>query len=194
MVNDRVFKLIEKFVALATEPHINEQYQAQRDMLSEFHEQFYGGIRSIISELGGDVLVLRGRKFEPSILKMLTKVHNDLVAITREINPDKPYIAAEKLVAYVLDKPNSHIIENLNFLTKHHVKTTNVDVKSTPSFSNPKMQSLDKLKVLAHHLKQFMSQHTLLADPNPISISPHIKENLEEVPAFFAGKEDKTKA
>lgn len=193
--NEKVFKLIEKFVVLAEqEAPTNMKYQAQREKLAQFYDYFTGNLRAITNELGGDIVVLRERKFNSKMLKMMSDVYQDLIELGKSISSEKPYDAAEKLVNYVLNKPTGPVIDNLDFLAKHHLKTTNVDFLEDKMLKHPQIRSLDKLKILSNQLSKFMAENPLILPPSPSGPpSPRIMETMEDIPSFTAGEEDKTR-
>jgi hypothetical protein len=171
--------MVEEFVALAIDP---------RQEITKFQHQLHDGVRTITGELSGDIAILKERQFDANALKLLAKLHYELIDIIKSLHPDNPYAAAEKLVHVVLEEPSMSIIGRLNSLVKHHLETTNIAFKVFPSVElrHPEAHSLDKLKTLATHLKDFMTQH-------PIKPTNILHENMQDVPAFTAGKEEATK-
>src|SRR6185369_1605544 len=110
---EKVLQMADRFITLAEgeddggtvikTPH-NLEYQAQRTRLFDFFESFRGKLRRIINEMGGDLFVLQERNFDRKTFKRLSVVYQKLIEIYKETNGNKPYIAAEKLVHYVLDE------------------------------------------------------------------------------------------
>jgi hypothetical protein len=178
MFYNRVYKLIDEFVSQAEKEETKAidygQALQERQMLMDFGWDFNRKLGAIISELGGEFLTLKERHFDPKLLQMLAKVHKELIEIKIKLTQHNPYEAATKLVHYVLSKPVAPIIDNLDFLAKHHLSTTNVDFESGKFLAHPQMRSLDKLKSLALELKKFMDEHQV--QPLPI------KTLVEEVP------------
>lgn len=194
MKNQKLFEMVEKFAALSDRPGTNNEFQAQRERLAKFYDKFSNDLRRIRNELGSEIGTLKERNFDPKMFRLLIKVYHTLIELYKETDPEKPYIAAEKLVHYVLDKPNAPYIDNLDFLAKHHLKQTNVDFKAGPIMGHPEMRSLDELKRLAMELRAFMAQHPLILPPSPSNPPIGFNEVLKDVPAFLAGKDDKTRA
>lgn len=208
MKNQKLLDAIDKFAAMMDLPptkvspgsqlpgvNDNEQFAQQRERLAQFYEHFTSSLRRIRNELESEIGTLRMRNFDPKMWKLLVKVFQTVVEIYRETNPEKPYIAAEKLVHYVLDRQTAMYIDNLDFLAKHHLKETNVDFKASPVLGHPQMRSLDALKALAHELRQFMERYPLvkpLTTPPPRMGLPEIAQDIGSEQK--AGKEDKTKA
>lgn len=196
----KVLEMAEKFVTLAEEqggttiktPHDGE-YQAQRNRLSDFYDQFSRQLRIIINEMGGDLFTLKTREFDHKMFKMFGNVYQNLIDISKEVKENKPYIAAEKLVHYVLERPNSIVLENLEFLAKHHTESTNVDFAPNKALRHPEIRSIDALKKLALHLRKYMAANPLIVPPGQSTLPPPRPiENVQVVPAFRAGQEDKT--
>lgn len=195
MKYQKVFEMLEKFTALAAyQAPVNVEYQNQRDRLAKFYEHFHGKLRAIINGLDGEIRILKERKFDNKMMKLLVKVHQDLLSIYKETDKDNPYLAATKLVHYVLEGPNKHIIDNLDFLAKHHLQQTNVDFMSGKILQNPQILTLATVKELAEHLKNFMAQHPMIQPPAPLVSAPvTLEQNLQDVPAFFSKEDEKTK-
>lgn len=191
--------MADRFIALAEgdgtyvkTPH-NLEYQDQRTRLSEFYDNFRTQLRRIIGEMGSDLFTLKERQFDPKMFKMFGNAYQNLIDINKEINEDKPYIAAEKLVHYVLERPNSIVLENLDFLAKHHTQVTNVDVGPSKMLKHPEIRSIDALKKFALHLRTFMAENPLIQPPGqsapPAARLPDI---VKEYPEFKAEQGDKT--
>lgn len=198
MPHKRLYKMVDQLVSIADtvvyQTPDNSQFQAQREMLMKFHDKFRGTLYNIIHQLEGEILVLRERNFDPRLLKMFHKLHQELIEKAKEISPEKPYEAAEKLVKYITERPSASVIDNLDFLGKDFIAKTNVDFKAGPILQHPQMRSLDNLKTLAIHLQQFMQEHPLVMPPSASSPPPaRLTETMEEVPAFTAGKEEVTR-
>lgn len=194
MKNQKLLELADKFADLAQKSPINVEFHAQRQRFSDFFEMFRKNLRTIVGEMGSEITTLKARDFDPKMLAMLNKVYHDVIEIYRTTKQDDPYAAAGKLVQLVLEKPNGPIIDNLDFLAKHHLKQTNVDFGESESLRHPQMRSLELLKTLAGHLKQFMATYPLVKPPSQ-SIRPvSLKENVMEItPDDKAGPEDVTK-
>lgn len=192
----KVLEMAERFVTIAEETVLqspaNIEYKAQRDKLSQFYDMFYRQLRAIISEMGSDLGTLKMRGFDTAMWQMFGKVYHNLIDISKQINEDKPYIAGEKFVHYVLGKEGAMTLDNLNFLIKHHLQKTNVDFVPSKSFKHPEARSLELAKKLAMHVKKFMEENPLIESPSISKPPSGLPETLKDVPAFFAGKEDLT--
>jgi hypothetical protein len=203
--NHKLLEKIDKFAIMAEVPITrvfpdsklpitkNEAFQQQRERLSKFYEHFNNNLRRIRNELDNDLANLKQRSFDPQMLKLFIKIYDNVLNIFKEINPEKPYEAAEKLASYVLDKPNAPYINNLDFLGKQHLLQTNVDFKAGLVMQHPQLRGLDDLKMLAHEARKFMERFPLLKPPSPSNPPLGLGEVMKDIPAFLAGKEDKTK-
>jgi hypothetical protein len=198
----KVLEMAEKFVTLAEEPggtaiktpH-NLEYQAERNRLIEFYDHFTRQLRIIINEMGSNLGTLKAREFDHKMFKMLGSAYQSLIDIYKEAKENKPYIAAEKLVRYTLERPNNIVLDNLDFLAKHHMQNTNVDFKPSKALRHPEFHSIDDLKRLALELKKYMAENPLITAPGQSTLPPpRLVENVQPVPDFRAGQEEKTNA
>jgi hypothetical protein len=195
----KILEMAEKFVTLADEgtPH-NQEYQEQRTKLSDFYDHFYRQLRAIVNEMGGDLFMLRERKFDPKMFGIFSKVYQELITLSKSIQEDKPYRAAEKLISYVTDRPTKMVLDNLNFLAKHHLQVTNEDFVPSARLQHPKIRSIDALNALAAQLKKHMEQNPLIVPPGmsktetPTEPPPAKRRDLFG-PENTLGRDDKTK-
>jgi hypothetical protein len=204
--NQKLLEAIDKFAVMAEVPITrvspgskppmpsdNEAFQQQRERLAKFYEHFNDGLRRVRNELGNDFANLKERGFDRQMLKLFAKVYDNVLNIFKEMRSEKPYGAAEKLASYVLDKPNAPYIDNLDFLGKHHLLKTNVDFKAGPVVGHPELRGLDDLKRLAHEARGFMERFPLLKPLSPSNPPIGFGESMKDIPAWTAGKDDKTK-
>ena len=195
MKNQKLFEMIEKFAELSDRPPANNEFQAQRERMAKFYENFSTDLRRIRNEMGSELGTLKQRAFDTAMFRLLAKVYDTLTDFHKQIDPEKPYIAAEKLVHYVLDKPNAPYIDNLDFLAKHHLKKTNVDFGAGKTLIHPEMRSLDKLKILAHEARTFMARYPLImpfTQSNPPVSLPDIVQDKGPQVEQKPGEEAKT--
>jgi hypothetical protein len=188
MSNHNVLELVKKYSAAQTS--LNQQFQEQRVQLSKFYEYFSNKLRKILLEMESDQFTLKERNFDPGMLRLLAHMIGTLTSIKHELNEGKPYIAAQKLVEYIMGHTGRSIIENLEFLSQHHLKNTSIDLKPHSLLKEPEIHSFKQLQSLANYLKIYMIGHPLVtapSEPPPAFLPPQ-----EDIPAFFAGKEDKT--
>jgi hypothetical protein len=197
MKYQKVFEMAEKFATLSGgtvfKTPADKEYQAQRDRFQKFSDHFKRNLKVIINEMSGELHTLKERNFNSKMMQLFARVYNILIEIFKMIDETKPYIAAEKLVHYITERPNSAVIDNLDFLAKHHLKKTNVDFRAGPTLSQPEIRSLDMIKKLSIQLREHMAKYPVLAPMQSSEVPIGLEKNLEVVPAFLAGESDKTK-
>jgi hypothetical protein len=193
----KVLEMAESFVTLAEEggtkiaPVPRNEYQEQREKMSDFFDHFTTQMRRLIGEMGNDLHTLKERRFDSKMFKVFGDVYQSLISIFKEIKEDKPYIAAEKLVRFVSDK--AKLLESLESFAKQHVETTNVDFGPSKIFKHPEIRSLDQLRALAEGLGDFMEKNPLIVPPGMTAVTVRPPSRMVEAPIFLAGPEDKTK-
>lgn len=192
MSYSKILQLATKFAHKSLITLDDIRFQDQKDMLNNFQQDFYRKLSKIINQLNGDIFVLKKRNFDSKMMKLLAKVNKDLIEIVRNLNQDNPYIITGNFINYVLGKPNGPIIDNLDFLAKHHINKTNEEFQIGPMLKHPEITSLDELKSLAQNLQNFMKEHPLIKAPEIKSGPANLEDNLKDVPAFLAGQEDVT--
>lgn len=195
--------MAEKFVALADEgtnqgKTPNVIYQEQRDRLAKFHDHFKRQLRVIINEMEGDLWVLKQRRFDPKLFKALGNVREELINIFKSIQEDKPYRAAEKLVFYATNRPTKMVLDNLDFLAKHHLQVTNEDFVTSAMLQHPKIHSIDALNKLVLELQDFMTNNPLIVPPGTATseaptVPPPARGPVVIEPENKLGPEEKTK-
>jgi hypothetical protein len=114
----------------------------------------------------GDIRVLKEKNFDKGMWRIFVNVWQDILNISKEITPDKPYQGAGKLVNYVNSKPHKSIIDNLEYLIQHFLKTTEVDFQAGMGLQQVQIKSLKLLKALAAHAEGFMTANPLLPIPS----------------------------
>jgi hypothetical protein len=153
----------------------NTKFHAQRERLAKFHEFFSRTLRTILGQMESDIGTLKARDFDPNMRRHMVTVYRDLEKIFKEINPEKPYIAAQKLVDYVADRHHRSVIDNLEFLANHHLESTKPEAVG-PLPKNVSMivaiTSLEMLKTLAQKLKYHMDQFPLIEVQLPSTVPP----------------------
>lgn len=165
MTNLKVLQLADKFADTVNQD-VNEQFQRQRGRLQQFSHDLQMKLRILLGEMEGDIRVLKERNFDKKILKIMIKIWSDVLSIAKELNKEKPYPTAERLIAYIQNKRTRSLIENLDFLTEHYIKSTNVDFKPGGFVQHPEIRSLKLLKALAHHLDKYLAENPLLPVPS----------------------------
>jgi hypothetical protein len=162
MTNVTILRLLDKYADEAGTVLLEKsdaRFKHQRHRLAEFAHQLFSRFRLILAEIEGDLVVLRERQFDPDMQKILIKVWRELEQIFKGFNQDKPYLVAQKLVEYVKSRSTRSILDNLDFLAKHHLQQTSEDI--SPSFQ-PQIRSITLLLNLAEHVEKYIAEHPLL--------------------------------
>jgi hypothetical protein len=190
-----LLSLAEQFHIIAAHYPQPRQLQEQHIKLEQFAEHLRKNLRQITNELGGEIVSLKERQFDPKMLKMMVKIMQTLNDLTNNVRDEQPYTVGERLVQSVLEKPNSTIIDNLDFLAKHHLKQTNLAVLPHSKLTQPELHSLDRVRQLAAQVKSYMSSNPVLIGEPTKYVSPNaLLETMKDVPGFHSGTEDKTRA
>lgn len=178
-------ELSNKTDGLGKKPNINTQFEAQR----QFGRMFFKKLRNVYGELMGDLLTLKERQFDPNMYRLADKVKGEVIRILNSIKENNPHAGGWELVDYALEKPNSAIIDNLDFLAKHHVKTTqpqtNFEVKAP--VKHAEVNSFQHLKELAQEIKNYMEQHPPVSVPTsspppPLGSNPMADPSIKAPP------------
>lgn len=176
---------------------INRQFQYQRDMLQKFYDVFSRKLRAIIAQLESEIGTLKMRRFDRNMMRLMAKVKGALEEIYMSIKEPKPYPAAEKLVAYVMDRDKGRdIISNLEFLATHHLDATKPEVSAPmpAGMTHATIQSFKELKELARKLQDHMSNNPLLPEPGSNPPPPLEQRNPFADPNVLAPPDMATKA
>ena|SRR5258708_7657620 len=181
MTNLKVLQLLKKYADEAGTvllENSDARFKHQRQRLSEFSHQLYTRFRLIISELEGDLMTLRERQFDRDMQKITIKVWQDLHQIAKIFNQDKPYIMAQKIIDYVKSRHTPAILENLDFLAKHHLQQTH---EGPPSKFHAQFRSIQLLFNLSEYLEKYMTEHPMLPimQPTPQEELAKIKTTIE---------------
>lgn len=162
-----ILQQTEQFLSLAQNT-INQsvapEVSLQHDRLFKFHEHLSKTLLRIISELGSEISTLKDRTFDSKMLGLLSKTYQGLINIYKHITENDPYLAAQELIRLVLEKPNAAVIDNLDFLAKHHLQSTNESLRTGKLLQHPQINSLDKLKELANYCKTFIGKYPMLSN------------------------------
>src|ERR1700679_3974840 len=185
MKYQKVFEMAAKFADLSGKTvhqfSSNIEFQAQRYMLEQFSSKLIREMKLAIGEMSSEINTLKERNFDSKMLELFVKMYYGLINIYKEIDKAKPYIAAEKFIEYVLERPKSSIIDNLDFLAKLHLKQTNVDYKPSKVLTNPEIRSLDLIKKLAVEARYFINEHPLVKPLVPAAPPVGLPQTLENV-------------
>ncbi len=146
----------------------NVKYQVQRDMLAKFYDFFHSRLRTVMGQMESNLGTLRARNFDKDMWNLLVRVYKHLENIYSHINHDKPYLAAQELVDYVNDRQRRAVIDNLDFLARHHLEQTKPETLAPlPPIAKhiTEAESLGNLKELAAQIKEHMEKNPLIAEP-----------------------------
>lgn len=174
----------------------NVKYQTQRDMLAKFYNFFHNRLRATIGRMESDLGTLKERNFDKSMWSLLARLYKHLESIYARVSQEKPYSAAQELVDYVNDRQRRAVIDNLDFLARHHLESTKPET-STPLPSTVKQvgeaESLGMLSSLADQIKEHMEKNPLIVEP--ITTPPPAKRETPgaQHPSVAIGPEEKTK-
>jgi len=155
--NHKVLQLAEKFAILAEHTSFlpaNDPILAHENKLIKFQEHMIRKLHVIISELGGEILVLKDRQFNPEMTKLLYQLYQQLITIYNDIHESTPYVGAQELIDYVAKQ--RAIIDNLDFLIKDHLNKTNDHFQTGKLLQHPQMKSLHALPELTSYLQDFI--------------------------------------
>lgn len=173
----------------------NRKFQAQREMLAKFYDSFRSELRSTMGQMEGDLATLRERHFDKAMLALLAKVYRHLEEIYQHLTPEKPYKAAEELVNFVNERHQRSVIDNLQFLAKHHLEKTKPETLAPlPATVRhiTEAKSLSMLKELAAEVRAHMDQFPLIDGLTPTPIPPRMEPSILG-PEEKAGPQDVTK-
>jgi hypothetical protein len=186
-------KMDNTFITPSARPNFNVQFEAQR----QFGRQFFDKLRKVYGELMGDLLTLKERNFDPKMYSLANKVKSEVEKIMKRISENNPHKAGWDLVHYVLEKPNRDIIDNLEFLAKHHLGVTHSEVAGKfnilPTTKYAEINSFRHLKELATEIREYMEQFP----PMPVPTStppPPLERNPMADPLIKAPPDAVTKA
>ena len=152
--------------------------KAEKD--EDFYYDLQMMLRATINELEGDVSILKSRKFDPEMHKLLVSVWRRLEDFYKMLKPSDPWRAAREALSYLENRHNKSVIENLDFLATHHVSKTNVDFTPNKFMVNPEVRSLKLLHKLEQFLKEKIQESTPAASLQS-TVRPPSKMNMPAV-------------
>lgn len=186
MSYNKIQELAEKFANKTVFLGDDEAFNKQRLQMKEFYVSFYRSLRGLLGSLEGEIKVLKERDFDSGMMKLLIKCYRDLLELAKSSDPEHPYVMGEKFVHYILSRPNIDIINNLDFLIQHQLKTTNIKTQVGSLLGSPTAIALVGLKHLAKQVQSFMAANPSIPIPgsspppsNLLSVTP------EEEPAVL---------
>lgn len=147
----------------------NKDWNAQRERLSQFYSDVMEQIRTIISNLGGDIITLRELKGNKDVRKHLALVYSKIIELSKNIDNKYPYEGVENLSQWVENRNNKILLENLDFLIQHELKKA-VEFYPSKGLISPYSNSIKKLMELAPYWQAYIFDHPLLLDPRKVSV------------------------
>jgi hypothetical protein len=188
-------KKLDQTLMIGDGNNYNRQFHAQREMLARFYDFFHRYLRQVLSQMESDLGTLKGRNFDPNMRRLMVDVYRRLEEIFKKTDERKPYLAAQQLVDYVGDRHHRSVIDNLEFLAKHHLEATTPET-AAPLPTNVRhimeAESLPMVKRLVEKLKEHMEQFPLIDIPLPTPIPPPGLTPAVEHPAQPIGEQQVT--
>ena len=179
MTSSKVFQhLIKKYAEEAPQPTVlledsEARFKHQRQRMAEFAHQFKTKFRVLLAEMEHDIGILRAHRFDKNIQNTFIQIWRHLIDIYNHFHEDRSYEAATKLVEYVKSRNTRAVIDNLDFLTEHHLqRPKSADLPQTS------IKSLKLLLSFADYLENYMKVNKLLANPKIITPMLPPEQNL----------------
>jgi hypothetical protein len=180
MSYNNILKLAQKFsVKIA-----NEEKQSAK----EYFEIFKSELRAVLNEMEGDLLTLRVKSADRSILKELSSLHQNILSKFKNLDNDQPRESMENVLLYLFSKNVKPGLIILNTTIQKFLQENEIDFAPHSSFSQAKIESINKLFKLARVTENILSQNTKSNDFN----TEQLKSEKEEY-SPSAGAVDVTK-
>jgi hypothetical protein len=182
MVNPKVLELFRKYAdEHDSMPLKNVNISSIEDeKINKISHELHLKLKTVLVELEHDTSILKMRGFDQDMLKLFTEVWRHLENIYFRFSQFNPHQTARQIVEYLNDKHTKSVINNLIFLTEHHVKTTNV-----PGFIpgkaliNPEIKGLKLLLQLEKFAEEILRQPTL--SPSQPTWRPPSTQSMQAV-------------
>jgi hypothetical protein len=170
--------LINKYAEEAPQPTVmledsEARFKHQRQRMADFAHQFKTKFRVLLAEMESDISMLRANRFDKNMQKIFIQVWRHLIDIYNHFHEDRSYEAATKLVEYVKSRNTRAVIDNLDFLTEHHLQNP----KDT-DFPRTSIKSLKLLLSFADYLENYMKENKLFAKTKIITPMLPPEQNL----------------
>jgi hypothetical protein len=151
----KIFKLAEKFEQKLSLARTDARlpFDRERETLDYFSLELSKRLVGLISEMGGDIRVLKERKLPKEIISLSVEVYKNLLSIYHSISDANPFLAGEALVNYANDRKNKTILDNLQFLIPQYLKKTELNVSL---FQPVRVESFEKISKIAYWAQVFM--------------------------------------
>lgn len=176
MSYNNILKLAQKFsIKLAH----NEENQ---------FENFKSELGSILNEMGGDLLTLKIKGADRSLLKELSSLQQNVLSKLKNLDNDQPVESMENVLLYLFSKNVKPSLINLNTNIQKFLQENEIDFSPHASFSQAKIESINNLLELARATENILPQNTKSNDFN----TEQLKSEKEEY-SPSAGAVDVTK-
>jgi hypothetical protein len=185
MSHEKIIKLASQFMNKLGDSERDKQFQAQREMLTSFYEEFYGRFRRILNEMEGDLFTLKQKNLDKHSLKLFGTIMHRLINLIKVVDPKKPYPGIQAIVNYLRSEETEGVIEDLDFLIQLHLKRNEVEGWSEKY--QAKVQSLNKLSWLAQYAKEHMDKNPMLQESYSAPPGAINKEELVQGPEVRIG-------
>jgi len=153
---------------------------AREQQKANFAHELQMKMRAVMAEIGHDINVLKERGFDKEMQKLLVEVYNQVQNVFKTFTEKNPFETARQLSAYVNNRHTKAIISNLEFLSEHHIKKTNVSYAPSKWMQNPEARGLRLLLDLTDYVSdQLKTQDPQNAVP---TYRPPSKPDLPAIP------------
>lgn len=148
----------------------DDNYHYQRVRLEDFFHDLYSNLRASLTEVEGDLAVLRLKRVEPGVLKMLGRVFHQISDLTKQVNPQDPYKAVSALSEWFNDSNNKAIVENLNFIIKEFLKQNKFN--GGTKIKDVSANGLTNLMNVIQKSQDYMANNPMLPNPREAITAP----------------------
>lgn len=163
----------------------NEQFKAQREKLEKFSDAFMKKFRTIITEMEGELFVLKQKNFNIDQWKKMSQLWRQLIEIYKKFDDDHPYNGAKELVNFISDRSISDMIAKLNNNIQKHLKENKIEFGKSSMLKQVKINSLRNIVIFASNTESYMNKNILLPDPRDvITLPPPRKDLVIDDPLF----------
>lgn len=189
----KIIEIINKYGEKTVIKNENAKFEQQRTRLSQFSHDLSLKMRILLGEMESDLKVLKLQNFDYDAWKGFVTLWNRIVHISKELNMEKPYLMAKKLVSFVKNKQTVNIIENLEFLIEHHLKKNKVEFLPNKHLKPLQIKSLKLLKELSNNIQIYIEKNPLLPVPLEERITEQPLLNIKQEIIPDIGTEEETK-
>jgi hypothetical protein len=154
------------------DPEKDALIDQQRERLTQFAHQLQIKLQVLVAEMENDLHTLKERQFDSNSWKHFVGIWRHLVGIVSTFQEEDPYQTGFKILQYIESPQTQAIIDNLDFLAKHHLEKSRVDFSPHPMLKHPTIRSLQLLLSLAKYVENYMKNHPLIGEEKPITPLP----------------------